>query len=361
MNILHVERPGRAIAYFNYWLRTINNPRYDELLPRLENVTHYQALLSDYIPLRYLEFRLWWLLSRRLIYPLVLPRLRRIHSVLFSTDTTQIEFFDGPVVLDVDDPPHPLDETFIKACNRPNVVVIVVPTTVLKKKLRRGGVKKPMIVLPQGVSMRDFHAEKAQRIGARYKNLGEVVVGFAAPGLYLQADISEGNTRRRMDCMDELLDVVEQARAEVPQIVVWLFGRPSARLQNYAKQRPWIKLFGYVPHSQLLNYIANLDIAVYPRRVDLGGRFSVKLAEFMALGIPVVSTNVSESFIVAEAGGGIITETTDEFVNAIVELATSSELRRSLGEAGRRYGRELDWDLLARRYQREVFDVYTPV
>jgi glycosyltransferase involved in cell wall biosynthesis len=104
--------------------------------------------------------------------------------------------------------------------------------------------------------------------------------------------------------------------------------------------------------------VANFDIAVYPRRVDLGGRFSVKLAEFMACGVPVVSTNVSESFVIAEAGGGIVVESPEAFVQALVTLARSPDMRRSLGEAGRRFGQSLDWDMLAVRYQREVLDVY---
>jgi glycosyltransferase involved in cell wall biosynthesis len=86
----------------------------------------------------------------------------------------------------------------------------------------------------------------------------------------------------------------------------------------------------------------------------------VKLAEFMACGVPVVSTNVSESFVIAEAGGGIVVESPEAFAQALVTLARSPDMRRSLGEAGRRLRQSLDWDLLANRYQKEIFDVYAP-
>jgi glycosyltransferase involved in cell wall biosynthesis len=336
----------------------MNNPRHAEMLPRLDRVTHYKVLFSDYIPLRWIQFRLWSIWSKRVIYPLILPRLRRLHPCLFSTDTNQVRFFDGPVILDVDDPPYPLDEDTIVSCNLPNVAVVVVPTEPIRRQLLSHGVTRPVVIIPQGVSLRDLKPQRVQEIAAHHKRPGEIVVGFAAPGLYLSADGIEGNIRKQMDCLDEFLEIVAQARSEVPELTVWLFGRPSQSLTAYAQRDPWLRLFGHVPHTELLNYVANFDIAVYPRRVDLGGRFSVKLAEFMACGVPVVSTNVSESFVIAEAGGGIVVESPEAFVQALVTLARSPDMRRSLGEAGRRFGQSLDWDMLAVRYQREVLDVY---
>jgi glycosyltransferase involved in cell wall biosynthesis len=79
----------------------------------------------------------------------------------------------------------------------------------------------------------------------------------------------------------------------------------------------------------------------------------------MACGVPIVATNVDESFLVREAGAGLIASSEREFIECLVRLARSPKLWRELGEAGRCFGVQHDWDALARRYEQEVFDVYT--
>jgi glycosyltransferase involved in cell wall biosynthesis len=60
-----------------------------------------------------------------------------------------------------------------------------------------------------------------------------------------------------------------------------------------------------------------------------------------------------------ELDAGLLVETPDEFVDAVVELATDEAKRRALSESTARAGRTLDWDVLAERYE-EILAAYIP-
>ena len=72
--------------------------------------------------------------------------------------------------------------------------------------------------------------------------------------------------------------------------------------------------------------------------------------------MPVVANRVSEARIVAEAKAGVVVNSTDDFAKAIIELVRNTKLRAQLGENGRRFAKDYDWDLLAGKYERDVFE-----
>jgi len=78
----------------------------------------------------------------------------------------------------------------------------------------------------------------------------------------------------------------------------------------------------------------------------------------MGCGVPIVSTNVSESFIVKQSGSGFIASTYNEFVEHLIELCRDIKLRCSFGNKGVKFAAEYDWDKIAKRYQQEVINVY---
>jgi glycosyltransferase involved in cell wall biosynthesis len=108
------------------------------------------------------------------------------------------------------------------------------------------------------------------------------------------------------------------------------------------------------PRCHLLGYVG----AVYPRVIDMFGRFSIKVIEYMAMGLPIVSTNVSEAIPAREAKAGLFADTPLEFAQHLITLVESAALRQQLGENGRRYARSYDWDRLAKQYEAEIFRRY---
>jgi glycosyltransferase involved in cell wall biosynthesis len=155
--------------------------------------------------------------------------------------------------------------------------------------------------------------------------------------------------------LDFLFAAVGDARKSEPRIKLWLIGDASESVKKYVAEGKdeWIRLCGYVPLTDILNYVSNFDIGVYPRTwAQPPGRFNVKLAQFMACGVPVVSRNLNESFILREARSGVICQSQREFTETLVQLAASAQTRAQFGNAGRNYAREnLDWSLLVPKYK----------
>jgi glycosyltransferase involved in cell wall biosynthesis len=52
-------------------------------------------------------------------------------------------------------------------------------------------------------------------------------------------------------------------------------------------------VFGRVPQDELLAYVSNYDIALYPRTADHGTFQTTKVVEYMGCGVPTVAYVVS--------------------------------------------------------------------
>jgi glycosyltransferase involved in cell wall biosynthesis len=346
---------SRQVVCFTLWFSTHNNPRYSDLFPRLDPlVRFYKVTLSRHRVVRGLQYRVWNALSRKFLYPSVLRYLGQRYETLFTIDCHQIPEWPRheSVVVDIDDPVF--SPTEVQQLNLPQVKAIIVTTAKAKMVFKQLGVVRPIWVIPQGVSMEQIDPYKIQEIRRQFKGDRDVVVGYHAPTLTLSAD-GPGRARGDQDDLDFLFAALEKAREVEPQIKLWLFGKPSESVKRYAAdgRTAWIKLFGYVSLADLLNYISNFDIGAYPRTWSPPpGRFSVKIAQFMACGVPVVSTGMDEAFIVDEVQCGIVCASQEHFSQVLVDLALAPERRTELGRSGQAYATtNLNWSTLIRHYE----------
>lgn len=346
---------GEKAVCFTYWLRGHNNPSYVELFARLGAVVDFRKVMfSRQRVVSAMQYRLWTALSERAIYPSVFRRLGRRYSTLFTVDPRQIPHWGKDAVVDMNDPNY--DVAMLRLLNQPQVKAIVVSTERTKETLDGLGVAAPVHIIPQIVSV--WHdAAGTRAVRERYRKGTDIVVGYLAPTLTTTRDGPQ-RWRRGIDDLDLLLEAVERARKTEPRIKVWLLGVPSASLKRYATEKPWVTLFGYVPPAQIFNYVANFDIGAYGRTLVLPrGSFSVKLVQYMACGLPIVSTAVEEALMVEDARCGIVCRTEKEFADALLDLAQSPQSRERLGAPGREYVKpHTDWSHLP-HYERIVRDV----
>jgi glycosyltransferase involved in cell wall biosynthesis len=344
---------------FTLWFRAHNNPRYAELFPQLTPAVQFRKVtLSDRRLVRALQFRLWKALRRRVVYPVMAKYFSGRYRSVFTVDVHQIPAWPETqrVVVDMDDPVFSPAE--VKILKLPQVKAIVVTTEKARRIYQQQGITCPIHVVPQGVSLGQMNGHKTIGIGTRFKKEGDIVVDYHAPFLTLSSDGSK-RARDGQDDLDFLFDAFERARTREPRLKLWLFGESSESVKKYvaAGRGAWIKLFGYVPLSDILKYLAYVDIGVYPRTWSPPpGRFSVKIAQFMVSGIPVISTDLDESFILNEARCGIVCKSQEDFSEALVELAQCTEKRVELGNAGRSYAKaNLNWSVLIPLY-RNILD-----
>lgn len=356
MNLKTTKRNQCAVC-FTTWRPDHNNTRYASIFPYLTPEIDFHTFhFSKQRLIRAGQGRLWNAAQDSIIYPTLLPLFNRRHENLYTIDFRQIPYWHGRVIIDIDDPEFTTEE--IRCLNLPNVAAIIVTTNRIKAILLERGITRKICVIPQGVSRTRLNADRVLEIKAKYKQ-DNLVVGYHSPRLTLASD-GAARAKQGLNDLDILVNAVEAARKIDSRVVLWLIGHPSAELQRYAENASWVRLFGYIPFEDTLHFVENFDIGTYPRTIQLPlGRFSVKLAQYMACGVPIVSTGVDESFIVAEAKAGIITHSAQEFSGAVCDLVESARLRRELGDAGAKFAFEnLEWEILVPKYRKILEDSF---
>lgn len=343
------------IAYYNLWFRGHNNRRTEELLPRLERVDPYLFLCSDRQPFRGVTYRSWRA-SRPSSDRAVLSVLARRYRQLFSTDVEQVDHFDGDVVVDIDDPRF--TEREYELLSRPNVRAYVVTGSRAVELFRAAGVSTPVEVVPQGVDLGSLTAEGVQAVADAHRRPDGLVVGYVSSWLLTAGD--RGGERPTAN-VDHLLELWDEIHADVPEAELWLCGGASDAVRAQCARRPSIRILGRVPPADVLAHVANFDVALYPRTADHGpGIRALKIAEYVAVGVPTVAYDYEATALVREAGAGVLVDDAQTFVAATVALLRDAGRRRELGERGRDFGATFSWDRLGATYG-ALLDRYLPV
>src|SRR3712207_5828546 len=86
--------PPDRILHVSHWFSDHNNPRHEELLPRLERLDPYFLRIPARQPLRAGVFRAMRV-ARPRAEPLLLHRGARRYRSFFATDPTQAPLFPG--------------------------------------------------------------------------------------------------------------------------------------------------------------------------------------------------------------------------------------------------------------------------
>jgi glycosyltransferase involved in cell wall biosynthesis len=326
------------IFHHNLWYRGHTNRRYEELIPRLERVDAYLLFLPEQRIARGIGYRL---LGRSLGPRRAIVRAgSRAYHAAFVTEIDQIDCFGGPIVVDLDDPDF--GEREVELLQRENVRAYTVTDELASRRLAALGVDKPAHVILQGVAPLD-QAEFA-RI-RRGKRRGEIVVGHIAPWLLVAGDRGGENPLYNVE---HLLELWQEIHARVPAARLWLVGAPGPRLRARLAGRDDVVLTGRLPPAAALAHVANFDVAVYARAVENEGVRRVKIAEYVATGVPTVAYDYPSVGDLRETGAGILVATPREFVTAVERLGRDEVERSRLAALARAAGKARDWDVLAR-------------
>jgi glycosyltransferase involved in cell wall biosynthesis len=340
----------KDIFFFNTWYRGHNNPRYAELLPRLARVDMRVITFPRQRLLRGVAARSWRALKPTL-EPRLLRRLERRYPYAFVTDIPQLTSLVHPAVADVDDPTFSPAE--VAGLKRAAAYVVTAESTA--RRFEAAGVDRPWHVVPQGVALDTLDPDRTAEVGRSLRRGDAVVVGYVAAFLLLPGD--RGGENPLYD-VSHLLDLWEAIAPRVPAARLWLVGTPSDRLRERLAGRNDVVLVGRVQQSEVLSYVANFDVALYPRAADQGVR-AVKTAEYLGVGAPVVSYDYDVVADVREAGAGILVGEPREFVAAVERLVQDTALRAEIAVHAKAAGAARDWRALAKRYD-EILDEHLP-
>jgi glycosyltransferase involved in cell wall biosynthesis len=170
--------------------------------------------------------------------------------------------------------------------------------------------------------------------------------------------------------IDFLLRVLALARAEVPQVKLYLVGRgesPDDEQFLLAEARrigvlQSVVFVGQLPQQEALRYVRDADVCVspfYPTPI-LNSTSPTKLVEYMSLGKAVVAnTHPEQQLLIEESGCGYCVPYDEQaFADAVVKLLSAPQLARSMGERGKRYVLEhRAYGTIADQVEREMLKV----
>lgn len=155
----------------------------------------------------------------------------------------------------------------------------------------------------------------------------------------------------------EVLSAVLRRSSSARLLVVGSgFGREQADLRRGLAEQGLadrVLFAGWVAPPEVETYLAAADVALYPCDDDLvvRAKCSVKLAQLLALGLPVVAEAVGEccTYLAHEETGLLVGPgAVAELAEAVACLLASPEKRERLGRAAReQMAAEFSWDTLA--------------
>ena len=209
------------------------------------------------------------------------------------------------------------------------VISVSTPLAALR---REQGVKN-VIVVPNGVVLDNL-------TGAREKEPHP-------PTLLYVGMLSEA---WGVDLMLEALPLVREAIPDVRFVVV---GDGDFREALEAQTRALglenaVSFCGRQPHDQLVTYIrqADVGVALYKQREFIHYASPMKIREYMAAGLPVITTRIGQGEeVIEESGAGELVERTpDAIAAAAIKLLNDADLRQQYADNAVRYTQDADWN-----------------
>jgi glycosyltransferase involved in cell wall biosynthesis len=122
---------------------------------------------------------------------------------------------------------------------------------------------------------------------------------------------------------------------------------PPKSLLSLTRDRTYIRVVGYVRNLPLL--LRACDLAIVPLRS--GGGTRLKILEYFASELPVVTTTLGIEGLPARSGDGALVceRLGDDFIDLIIRTLADAELSKKLGAKGLEIARGLDWNKIGRR------------
>jgi glycosyltransferase involved in cell wall biosynthesis len=223
-------------------------------------------------------------------------------------------------------------------CNSANFITTVSEED--KQKLREIGVLTPIEVIPNGIDYNRYQISKEvrekmrQRYGIQKK---DTVLLFHGTLRY----------RPNIDANKRLINhIFPELNKKYGNLKLLLIGpRHPKEIGEKIIQLPAI------PFDEFPEHLSMGDIGVVPLTAGSGTR--LKIIEYLALGIPTISTEIGAEGLPATDGKDVIIakDAKDDFIEKSIKLLEDKELQKRLGKNGKKLAKEkLDWNIVLRKY-----------
>ena len=227
---------------------------------------------------------------------------------------------------------------------------MAIPSRPMLKVLREYGVTSHAEIIPTGLQNHSFAPGNRTLFRSRYDIAQDRPVLLFVGRVAFEKNIGF------------LLKVVQHIKHLQPDILFVIAGEGPAQnsLENKVNQlglAEHVQFIGYLDrHTELNSCYCASDIFIFSSRTETQG---LVLLEAMAQGVPVVSIAEMGTRDVLREGEGVLIarEEIEDFSGKILKLLNDAELRKKLGEAGKRYAHTWSATSMAVKMQKFYQDI----
>jgi len=241
----------------------------------------------------------------------------------------------------------------VRVANKADRVVAICQG--IADQLVYGGIPSDRIsIVPNGVDTSVFHPiDRNKELAARLGVEGKIIYGYAT-------------NVRRLEGIQAVIKTWPHIVKAIPEAVFVLIGDGSYLSTLKALARDYglgdtFRFLGRVPHAEMRAYYSLLDVFVVPRIPEPVCEIvtPLKPLEAMAMGIPIIASNVSALCeMVQNEKTGILFKAGDPkaLAEACLEIGENVGLRNRISAQARAWVKqERDWTVLTSLY-RDVYD-----
>lgn len=216
----------------------------------------------------------------------------------------------------------------------------------------RYDVDGPMIVAANGTyesGLRDHGSESREReaVRSRYGIESDATVCI----------FMGSNYRPNVRAGERILRLARQFQDSDSPVHFLILGSVGRALQSQSLPEN-VTITGYVTGDFEAHFDA-ADIALNP--MERGGGTNIKLIDYFARSLPVVSTPFGVRGLDVTDGSEVYLSVIDEFSAAIRSLRTDATKREQIGKAGRRLAEaELTWEAASRHLRTRLDELFGP-
>ena len=164
---------------------------------------------------------------------------------------------------------------------------------------------------------------------------------------------------RDAELMARAFDLIQATRPSARLLLVGYYNVP---IEEYVSNPQKVYRTGTVSYAEVGTYLSACDVCYLPLRNSGGnrGRWPLKLNDYLAIGRPIVATNVGDltAFFSDYPVGLVVPDEPETLAEGVLTLLDSPQMSKTMGDRGRRLAEtDFSWDALSR----ELADFYRQV
>ncbi len=219
--------------------------------------------------------------------------------------------------------------------------VIAVSSALAEYAVACGAPATRVVVIRNGVDLAPFRNADGREVREHY-GLSGVVIGFAG-------------SLKPWHGVRALVEATARVSAPVSLLIVGDGPEREAIREAARHLAPGQRavLTGAVSHDRVPDFLAAMDIGAAPFEPQPGFYFSpLKIAEYLAAGLPVVSTSQGDlPSMVGDAGVLVTPGDSSELIRALEMLVRDRPTRVRMSQAARMQAEQMSWERAAERVE----------